>query len=201
MQTVRFGFPHEFDPAIVQDYFRKRVEWYEKRIAAPLETSRRDEFDDRSHIVLATDGRQCLGGLRATVRRPGDRRPLPTEVICSGLRISDLFPEVDLQNQPHAELSKLVIVSDAGPLAFGNDLAFRLLHFLLRERNPEPDVLYALIGGSRRHARLYRGLGRLMGLRPLVRSIPVNLIPRSYQAITKGSDAVLLLFRLHEEGS
>jgi hypothetical protein len=53
-----------------------------------------------------------------------------------------------------------------------------------------------LIGGSRRHARMYSGLGRLMGLRPILRPIPVSLIPESYRIITRGDDAAVLLFPL-----
>ncbi len=193
---IRIAFDREFDPSILDDYFRKRVAWYEQRIAASSAVSGRDEFDDRSYIVLASDGRQCFGGLRATVRRPGDTSLLPTEAVCRGLRIADLFPEADLAGRPHAELAKLVITTDDGPPAFTNDLAFRLLHFLLRERNPEPDVAYALIAGSRRHARLYQGLGHLMGLRGVSRIIPRALIPESYQAVTNGDDATILLFPL-----
>ena len=195
-RAIRIGFHTEFDPSILDDYFRKRLAWYEQRLAASPAVSGRDEFDDSSYIVLASDGRECLGGLRATVRRPADRWSLPTERVCAGLRIADLFPEVDLAGAPHAELAKLVITSDSGPPAFTNDLAFRLLHFLLKERNPEPDVAYALIAGSHRHARLYRGLGRMMGLAPISRAIPRAVIPASYQAVTNGEDATILLFPL-----
>jgi hypothetical protein len=199
--TVQLGFHHEFAPSIVQDYFRKRAEWYERRIAAPPEASRRDDYDDRSHIVLASDGRQCLGGLRATVRQPGDPRLLPTERLCAGLSVFELFPEAGLRDRPHAELSKLVILSDDGPPSYTNDLAFRLLHFLLKERNPEPGVEYALISASRLHSRMYRGLGRMMGLRPVVRELPLELIPECHHAaIAMGNGAVLLLFPLHGEG-
>src|SRR5262245_16506924 len=108
--AVQIGLQDDFDPAIVDDYFRKRVTWYQQRISGSAAVSGRDEFDDRSHLVLASDGRQCLGGLRATVRRPGDGRLLPTEHIFRGLDLASLFPGIDL-TQPHAELSKLVIAS------------------------------------------------------------------------------------------
>jgi hypothetical protein len=194
--AVRVGFRQDFDAAVLEDYFRKRVEWYERRLDAPATASQKDEFDERSHIVLATDGRQCLGGLRATVRRPDDVRPLPTERVCGGLNVFELFPDVDLPHTPHAELSKLVIVSDDGPPPFTNDVGVRLLRFLLLEANPEPDVAYALIGGGRRHARMYTHLGRLMGLRAISRPIPLALVPEDYRRVAGGDEAVLLLFPL-----
>lgn len=194
--AIRIGFNTDFEPSILDDYFQKRIAWYEQRLAVSRKVSGRDEFDDSSYIVLASDDRECLGGLRATVRRPGDKWLLPTERVCAGLHVADLFPECDLAGRPHAELAKLVITSISGPPAFTNDLAFRLLHFLLKEHNPEPDVAYALIAGSHRHARLYRGLGRMMGLDSISRAIPRAMIPASYQAVTNGEDATILLFPL-----
>jgi hypothetical protein len=196
---VQIGFKDDFDQAIVEDYYRKRVTWYQRRISGSAAVSGRDQFDDRSYLVLASDGRQCLGGLRATVRRPGDGTVLPAEHVFRGLDIASLFPGVDLA-RPHAELAKLVISSDEGPLALTNNIAFDLLTFVLREKNPAPDLAYVLMACNRRTARLYEALIRRIGLKQHgIAEIPVSCIPAAIHEIAKGDASAILLADLETE--
>jgi hypothetical protein len=197
---VQIGLKDDCDPAIVEDYYRKRVTWYQQRSSGSAAVSGRDQFDDRSYLVLASDGRQCLGGLRATVRRPGDGTVLPTEHLFRGLDLASLFPGVDLA-RPHAELSKLVISSGDGPLALTNNIAFDLLNFVLREKNPAPDVAWVLMSCNRRTARLYEALTRRIGLKKHdIAEIPASLIPAAIQEVAKGDASVVLLAHLETHG-
>lgn len=168
---IEIDFAERLPPWLLQDYLARRADWYAHRNGLPASFGARDAFDDGSHIVLATDGRRCLGGARATVAAPGE--PLPMERLCPGLRLQDLFPEHGLPDEPRAEFSKLVVFEN-GDLR--NDLALRMFGFML-EHNPRPDVRFAFsICAEKRHA-MYRFLARAHRLPCQARRLPDALVP------------------------
>jgi hypothetical protein len=174
--TVTFG--ERMAPHILESYFDKRAAWYQQRLNLPHRHARRDKFDDCSHIVLATDGEECVGGLRATVRWPSQVGPLPMEVLCPRLRLQDVYPDLRLESTPHAEISKLIVHSSRGPLSFHNKIAERLLEFLLLTDNPEPSVPFVFILAPRLQMRLYTAQARALGVNFETRPVPEScLIP------------------------
>lgn len=59
-------------PAVIRaDYFARRAAWFRHQAGVPDLATGRDEYDDLGYTVLATDGHECLGGVRVTGRRPG----------------------------------------------------------------------------------------------------------------------------------
>jgi hypothetical protein len=141
---IQVTFAEMLAPEILENYFDKRAAWYQQRLNLSTRPLRKDQFDAKSYIVLATDGYECVGGLRATIRQPSKQHPLPMEEACPGLRLQDVFPELRLDSTPHAEISKLIVHSSQQSLTFQNGIADRLLKFMLITNNPEPTVRSSL---------------------------------------------------------
>ena len=174
---ITVTFADQLAPAILENYFDKRAAWYQQRLNLLVCPKRRDEFDDESCFVLATDGQECVGGLRATVRRPRQAGRLPMESCCPGLRLSDVFPDLDLEATPHAEISKLIVHSSRGPLSFQNGIVDRLLKFMLVTNNPEPTVPFVFILAPRVQMRIYTSQARALGVNFETRLVPDTVLP------------------------
>jgi hypothetical protein len=172
IDQITVTFAEQLAPAILENYFDKRAAWYQKRLNLPVCPARRDAFDAASHIVLATDGQECVGGLRATVRRPFQAGSLPMEEAVPGLRLKDIFPELGLESTPHAEISKLIVHSNRGPLTFQNGIVDRLLRFMLVTNNPEPSVPFVFIMAPRLQMRIYTSQARALGVDFETRPVP-----------------------------
>jgi hypothetical protein len=140
--------------------------------------ARRDEFDANSHIVLATDGEECLGGLRANIRRSCLGARLPMEILCPGLRLENVFSDLGLECTPHAEISKLIVHSSRHPLLFQNDIMVRMLKFMLVTNNPDPTVPLVFILAPKLQMRIYTSQARALGVKFETRQVPDEcLIP------------------------
>ena len=172
--------------AVVESYYLRRIDAFHRRMAAVRPGyGGRDEFDEVSHLVLATDGRGCVGGLRLTVRGPDRPALLPMEKECAGLDLVAMFPELPLAGSPHAELSRMVIGAIEQPTGYSNTVAERLFEFLWGRGNPRPDVRYVFSLSSRLHQRLFRALARLNGVDCVERPLPAALQPG---VVTPGSE-------------
>ena len=174
---ITVTFADQLAPAILENYFDKRAAWYQQRLNLPTRPVRQDEFDAESYIVLATDGQECVGGLRATVRRPSETGSLPMEETCPGLRLPAIFPELGLESTSHAEISKLIVHSNLGPLSFQNGIVDRLLKFMLLTNNPEPTVPFVFIMAPRLQMRIYTSHARALGVNFETRLVPDSMLP------------------------
>lgn len=172
-------FADRLPPAIRRDYLARRTSWFVERAGVPNYAAGPDAYDDVSYTVLATDGQECLGGVRATVRFPGDPMLLPLEKQCRGLYLPRLFPQLRLDETPHAEFSRLLVQAHGRPLALTNDIAYRLFRFLLLEQNPQPAVRYVFSWSNQRSDRLYQRLGNAFGLEQVVVPVPDELVPEA----------------------
>jgi hypothetical protein len=175
---ITIEFADQLAPHILENYFDKRAAWYQQRLNLPTRHARRDEFDANSHIILATDGQECVGGLRATIRRSSLGERLPMETACPGLRLESVFPDLGLESTPHAEISKLIVHSTRHSLLFQNDIVDRLLRFTLFTHNPEPTVPLVFILAPRLQMRIYTSHARALGVNFETRQVPdACLIP------------------------
>ena len=175
--TITVTFADQLAPAILENYFDKRAAWYQQRLNLPSCPVRKDEFDAESCFVLATDGHECVGGLRATIRRPSRQGPLPMEGACPGLRLKDVFPELGLESTPHAEISKLIVHSSRHSLLFQNGIVDRLLKFMLVTNNPEPTIPFVFILAPRVQMRIYTSQARALGVNFETRLVPDTVLP------------------------
>jgi hypothetical protein len=181
-ETITVAFANRLAPEILENYFDKRAAWYQQRLNLPTRHARQDEFDAHSHIVLATDGHECVGGLRATIRQSSLGKRLPMEIVCPQLRLENLFPDLGLEFTPHAELSKLIVHSSRHSLSFQNDIVDRLLRFTLFTHNPEPTVPVVFILAPKLQMRIYTSQARTLGLNFDVRQVPEALLISELQA-------------------
>lgn len=175
--VITVGFAERFPPALLAEYFELRNWWYGRRLGVRGDPAPRDAFDDTSTIVLATDGRHCVGGVRATVCDPEAPRRLPMEELCPGLRLATLFPDLPLAAVAHAEFSKLVVARRDGAMSFRNTVAERIFGFLWGPDNPRPDVRYAFSLAATSSSRIYRALADAHGLRWEARPAPLEFVP------------------------
>lgn len=175
--VITVNFAERFPPALLAEYFELRNWWYGRRLGVQGDPAPRDEFDDSSTIVLATDGLRCVGGARATVCEPESPRSLPMEALCPGLRLATLFPHLPLATVAHAEFSKLVVARRDGAMSFRNTVAERIFGFLWGADNPRPDVRYAFSLASTSSSRIYRALADAHGVRWEAVPVPVEFVP------------------------
>ena len=69
------------------------------------------EADDlRSHFYIATIKDEVIAGARYTINDPFQRYSLPAEA--PGFSFASLFPELDLENNRFAQITKLGVVSE-----------------------------------------------------------------------------------------
>lgn len=174
---ISVTFANRLAPRFLENYFDKRAACYQRQFNLPTPPKRQDKFDAESYIVLATDGQECVGGLRTTVRRSSHAGLLPMEVTCPGLRLQNVFPELDLDSTAHAEISKLIVHSNQGSLSFRNGIADRLLKFMLLTNNPEPSVPFVFILAPRLQMRLCSLQARAFGLNSEIRPLPEAFWP------------------------
>lgn len=168
---ITIDFAEKLAPQILENYFEKRAACYQRQFRLPSPPAR-DRFDARSYFALATNGNECLGGMRTTVRHSPAAGPLPMEVTCPGLCLKNLFPQLSLDTTPHAEISKLIVHSNEGLLSFQNEIVDRLLKFMLITNNPEPSVPFVFIVAPRLQMRLYTLQAKAMGVSFDVRALP-----------------------------
>ena len=69
-----------------------------------------DQYDKRSHILIARLGNQVVGGARIIVRSPRNNQPLPLETDTFNL-INEL-PDLELGNKKYCEYSRFVLLEE-----------------------------------------------------------------------------------------
>lgn len=107
-EPVVFEFTQ--DPALLHQYYRLRVEMYYRVLGTRDFSEREDPYDRISHILIARQGKLCLGGCRITVREPGEDLALPMEN--EHFHLKSVFPGLKLDRVAHAELSRFAIMAD-----------------------------------------------------------------------------------------
>lgn len=190
--AVRVGLASEFPPAILDDYFRKRETWYVERRGIPDYNAGRDAVDDlpSTLIVLASDGQECLGGVRLTVHKPDDSEPFASELLLEGSKVRDIFPELDLRNRTIGEMSKLLIASRDGGLPFDNRILLRIAIYLLDLNRRGPRTQYAILTTPTRYVPIYQQIAK-------VTRLPFYTYPFVYQGPLRSlGDGALQIYQL-----
>lgn len=108
------------DRALLHQYYRLREIMYRKLFNADLFVGEEQIYDKLSHILIARQGKLCVGGCRLTVREADETFALPMEAPDFQLRT--LFPEIPLDKVRHGQLS----------------------HFAILEGHRDRNILYAL---------------------------------------------------------
>lgn len=165
---------------IVQDYFQKREKWYQERNRLLNYTAPPDSFDDSGYLILASNGKECIGGFRATVSHGGNPL-LPMEQL--GMRIRDVFPEYDLTNKSYAEIGKLVIHSNHSTLRYTNKVLQELIRFTLEGAKKKYDIHYLFVFGWKEQLRLYKLMARHNKFKTIEKKVDQQFIPGIYRTL------------------
>ena len=96
------------DKAILHQYFilRERMLGTDKFL--PKGVVPQDVHDKISHILIARRGTLCIGGARLTIREGDEAFPLPME--SDDFKLRELFPDLPLDRERHAVVSKFTIL-------------------------------------------------------------------------------------------
>lgn len=106
--NIQYGMTK--DEALIHQYLLLREEMFVKSWGLKSFSGGKDAFDDESDIILATIGKQCIGGCRLTFREPEAGTGLPLEN--EDFRLSNVFPDLPLNSVRIAEVSRLAILPD-----------------------------------------------------------------------------------------
>lgn len=179
---VKIAFADEFAPHILEDYYNKRDSWAKERLGLPdAYHGFKDKFDDSSYIIVATDGHECLGGLRVSVCRAEKSDLLPMEA--GGLRLHSLFPELSLGDVCYAEISRLIIKKGGDALSYENTIGYQLMQFLLGQEHSESDIQYVFSIAPKQQSRLYAMMAKLLQIKCQKKRINTELLPKAYAVI------------------
>ena len=107
-KDMTYGFTNDIGLAFQYRELREMQPfsvWGMSRLAG-----KKDAFDDVSELLIAQRGRLCVGGARLSVSAPSKPVMLPME--SNGLRLQNLFPELDLHETTYAEFSRFAALAD-----------------------------------------------------------------------------------------
>jgi len=108
--SEKLTFEFTRDPALLHQYFR--IYESECRVLNnnPDYKIAEQEYNNKSHIVVARMGNFCVGGARLTVSSPRQPQKLPVEI--NGFKLTDFFPHLEQKQMRYGELSRLVLLSE-----------------------------------------------------------------------------------------
>ncbi len=133
------------DSAMLYQYARlldaAKNPWGVGRFTAPQQ----DVFD-KSHVIVARSGLLCMGGARLTISSSDVPVMMPMEA--DALRLSTLFPQLDLAETNYAEISDVVVTADRT-----GEVMQQLLAGLIKLSVAE-DVEYVFYMASQSQARV-----------------------------------------------
>jgi hypothetical protein len=109
-EPIIYEFTH--DRALLHQYYRLRELMYRKVHHLDQFSAQEDVYDKLSHVLIARRGRLCLGGCRLTIREPDEMWPLPAETETFSFR--GAFPQLALEKESHAEISRFAVMEDSG---------------------------------------------------------------------------------------
>lgn len=167
-------------PKIVEQYFAKRDLWNKQRNNAPDFHGDKDRFDDLNHIVIATDGDQCFGGVRLNGSRYSEPL-LPMEQ--HGLRVSQMFPEFELERKTYVELSKFVVCEEGKALPPNNRVMYDIIHYCLYRMCETKDIDYMFAWSGKTHIRIYQIMGRIFQYQTVTKQVDVKFVPECCLAL------------------
>ena len=107
-QPVSFEFTR--DEGLLQQYCILREEMFKKVWDLSHFKAQKDKIDDISHIIVAKQGLQCVGGGRITLSTPAARQKLPMEG--SDFTLESGLHDLKLSECSYAEVTRIAVLSE-----------------------------------------------------------------------------------------
>jgi len=108
LEELTFEFTR--DPALLHQY--RNLYESECRVVFEIPQFRdaEEEYNHKSYILIARQGKLCVGGGRLTVSTPRKPQSLPLEI--NNFRLRDHFPSLEQKQMRYGELSRLVLLPE-----------------------------------------------------------------------------------------
>lgn len=169
MNLHHIDIAENLHPDIVDDYFFKRHASYKNNAFHKNEqttydfTCYSDLIEVDEVMVLASDERECIGGITITASDQGYPL-LPMEF--KGFRLQDVYPEMDLETNRYAEINNIYINPHQKSLQYNNKILFDLFHFAFQQIYTMDDIRYVFISGMKARLHLYQLMIERLDLEP-----------------------------------
>ena len=145
------------DPDALQQYYWLRGQLYKSQWGLKHYRGQEDKYDNISHILLAKQGLQCIGGARLTLSTPHQPQILPMEN--ENFLLQQLFAELDMHETTYGECSHVMVLED-----FSEDIVFAEILRQLTRKAISQGVDYVFNVLPVPLARSYRQTMKLLGI-------------------------------------
>lgn len=155
------------DPALLEQYYRIRETCFRRELGIADFDGSEDARDRRSQILIARDGKRCIGGTRITGHHPGSLHPVPLQE--EGFDLVAALPGLRLAQTAFCQWGRLAL-----------DPEYRTTRVLRQYCNAMIDAsrtlgfTYSLVVTDINRARLYKRLFSVLGYRyDIVRDVRI----------------------------
>ena len=159
-RTMKAAEPivYEFtkDKGYLHQYYILREQMYTQVWDLKGFVAQEDEFDRRSHILIARKGNQVIGGARLTIKNPRQNNLLPMEG--EDFKISELFPWFNCDVLSVSECSRLAVLPE-----FRKDYVTSNILLRLTQKSIANGAPYSAGIAPVPQARSYRNIFREIG--------------------------------------
>lgn len=169
--TLFVSYHFTQDPQLVDEYCIMRERCYRESLGLMNFSGAEDTIDHASVLLLSLWYSDVIGGLRLTVRRPGESVKLPLEV--EGFYLNDLFPDLDLANETICEVSRFAVLS---PYRV-RGVADRMIEVIVKKNIKLNCRYHFAIAPAIHQIRYKRTLSRLGVKLQVCEDIPVPSLP------------------------
>lgn len=140
------------DPALLHQYYRLREIMYRRMFNTDKFVGTEDVYDKVSHILIARQGKLCVGGARLTIREPYEDFLLPME--SESFKLREQLPDHGLEYCRHGEASRFAILE-----GFNEQEVMYNLSRLLCEKGLHEELRYVFAKSTLPMARNWRKIG------------------------------------------
>lgn len=140
------------DPSLLHQYYKLRERMYRKFFNTEEFDGSEDVYDKVSHILIARQGKLCLGGCRLTIREPHEDFLMPMEV--DGFKLKHALPKLTLDHCRHGEVSRFAVMEGEKE----REVMFSLAT-IIGEKAMQQDLEYMFVKSTYPMARNWRLIG------------------------------------------
>lgn len=144
------------DPALLHQYYHLRTRMFISVWGLKDFDAAEDFYDPISDILIARQGKLCVGGARLTFSYPGKRVVMPMEA--AGFQLSELLPELDLEHRSYGECSRMAVLPEFRTKEMAFQLRYQLIKQCLR-RNADYAFWIAPLPQARNYRQTCVNLG------------------------------------------
>lgn len=110
-EGIKYDFFHQqTDHHLVQEYFSLRDKAFKEQWNLRHFSGDEDKYDNDSIIIIAHKNGVCLGGARMIIHEIDSELLLPVET--DNFRLINTFPELKLNRNKYAELSRIAMINE-----------------------------------------------------------------------------------------